>query len=65
VNVVACNATGENYRRALLHSTLMTVHGQVERVTSGVTPIVHLIASRLEDHSKLLGALATPSPDFH
>jgi hypothetical protein len=34
-------------------------------VTTGVTPIVHLIASRLEDHSPLLGALVTPSRDFH
>jgi len=37
----------------------------VERVTTGVTPIVHLIASRLEDHSQLLGALTTSSRDFH
>jgi error-prone DNA polymerase len=65
VNVVVWNTTGEKYRRALLHSTLMTVYGHVERVTSGVAPIVHLIASRLEDHSPLLGALTTPSRDFH
>jgi error-prone DNA polymerase len=65
VNVVVWNTTGEKYRRALLHSTLMTVYGHVERVTSGVAPIVHLIASRLEDHSPLLGALVTPSRDFH
>jgi error-prone DNA polymerase len=65
VNVVVWNTTGEKYRHALLHSTLMTVYGHVERVTSGVAPIVHLIASRLEDHSPLLGALALPSRDFH
>jgi error-prone DNA polymerase len=65
VNVVVWNTTGEKYRRALLHSTLMTVYGHVERVTSGVAPIVHLIASRLEDHSPLLGALVAPSRDFH
>jgi hypothetical protein len=27
-----------------------------ERVTTAVSPIVHLIAARLEDHSSLLGA---------
>jgi len=65
VNVVVWNSTGEKYRRALLNSTLLTVYGHVERVTSGVAPIVHLIAARLEDHSRLLGALVTPSRDFH
>ncbi len=65
VNVVVWNTTGEKYRRAMLGSTLLTVYGHVERVTTGVTPIVHLIASRLEDHSPLLGALVTPSRDFH
>ena len=65
VNVVVWNATGEKYRRAMLGSTLLTVYGHVERVTSGVTPIVHLIAARLEDHSPLLGQLTAPSRDFH
>ena len=65
VNVVVWNSTGEKYRRAMLQSTLLTVYGHVERVTSGVTPIVHLIAARLEDHSSLLGALTVSSRDFH
>ncbi|MGE5713735.1 MAG: error-prone DNA polymerase, partial [Betaproteobacteria bacterium] len=65
VNVVVWNTTGEKYRRALLGATLMTVYGHVERVTTGVTPIVHLIASRLEDHSPLLGQLTVASRDFH
>ena len=65
VNVVVWNSTGEKYRRAMLQSTLLTVYGHVERVTTGVSPIVHLIAARLEDHSKLLGALMTTSRDFH
>jgi error-prone DNA polymerase len=65
VNVVVWNTTGEKYRRAMLGSTLLTVYGHVERVTTGVAPIVHLIASRLEDHSPLLGALTTASRDFH
>ena len=65
VNVVVWKTTGEKYRRAMLGSTLLTVYGHVERVTSGVTPIVHLIASRLEDHSPLLGQLTVASRDFH
>jgi error-prone DNA polymerase len=65
VNVVVWNTTGEKYRRAMLGSTLLTVYGHVERVTTGVTPIVHLIASRLEDHSPLLGQLTVASRDFH
>ena len=65
VNVVVWNSTGEKYRRAMLQSTLLTVYGHVERVTTGVSPIVHLIAARLEDHSSLLGALTMPSRDFH
>ena len=65
VNVVVWSTTGEKYRRAMLGSTLLTVYGHVERVTTGVTPIVHLIASRLEDHSPLLGELTVGSRDFH
>jgi error-prone DNA polymerase len=65
VNVVVWRATGEKYRRAMLGSTLLTVYGHVERVTTGVTPIVHLIAARLEDHSALLGQLTVASRDFH
>ncbi len=65
VNVVVWSATGEKYRRAMLGSTLLTVYGHVERVTTGVTPIVHLIAARLEDHSPLLGQLTVASRDFH
>ena len=63
--MVVWNSTGEKYRRAMLGSTLLTVYGHVERVTTGVTPIVHLIASRLEDHSPLLGQLTVSSRDFH
>jgi len=65
VNVVVWENTGKKYRRALLRSRLMTVYGHVERVITGVTPIVHLIAARLEDHSTLLGTLAVSSRDFH
>ncbi|MDQ3446964.1 MAG: OB-fold nucleic acid binding domain-containing protein, partial [Pseudomonadota bacterium] len=65
INVVVCRSTAEKYRRAMLQSRLLTVYGHVERVTTGVSPIVHLIAARLEDHSPLLGSLTVRSHDFH
>jgi hypothetical protein len=44
---------------------LLTVYGHVERVTTAVTPNVRLIASRLEEHSPLLGALLLSSRVVH
>ena len=64
-NIVVWSNVGDRQRKELLGAQLLTVYGHVERVTSGVTPIVHLIAARLEDHSPLLGALMVPSRDFH
>jgi error-prone DNA polymerase len=55
----------EKYRRELLGSTLMTVYGHVERIEAKDTPVVHLIAQRLVDHSALLGGLEVGSRDFH
>lgn len=65
VNVVVWSTTAERYRSAMLQARLLTVHGHVERVTTGVSPIVHLIAARLEDHSEFLGSLTVRSHDFH
>ncbi len=63
--MVVWRATAEKYRRELLGSTLLTVHGHVERVETSVVPVVHLIASRLADQSQLLGDLTVASRDFH
>jgi error-prone DNA polymerase len=65
INVVVWRTTAEKYRRELLGSTLLTVTGHVERVETSAVPVVHLIATRLADHSHLLGALTVPSRDFH
>jgi len=65
INVVVWRATAEKYRRELLGSTLLTVYGHVERVETAAVPVVHLIASRLEDHSALLGQLTVASRNFH
>jgi error-prone DNA polymerase len=65
INVVVWSGVAEKYRRELLGSTLMTVYGHVERIEAKDTPVVHLIAQRLVDHSALLGGLEVGSRDFH
>jgi error-prone DNA polymerase len=65
MNVVVWSSVAEKYRRELLGATLLTVYGHVERLEAKDTPVVHLIAQRLVDHSALLGALEISSRDFH
>ena len=64
INVVVWRATGERFRRELLGATLLTVYGHIERVDAPDCPVIHLIASRLVDHSALLGGLVVDSHDF-
>jgi len=61
VNVVVWRRLVERQRRELLGSRLLGVEGRLERQGE----VVHLIASRLIDHSAMLGALRTESRDFH
>jgi error-prone DNA polymerase len=65
INVVVWRATAEQYRRELLGSTLLTVHGHVERIETESVPVIHVIARHLIDHSALLGRLTVRSHDFH
>lgn len=60
-NVIVRPELFEQQRRILLGAQLMGVFGQISRQGR----VVHLIASRVVDHSGLLGALATHSRDFH
>jgi error-prone DNA polymerase len=48
-------------RQVLLQARLLVVEGELQREGE----VLHLIASRLEDHSHLLGRLVTHSRDFH
>jgi error-prone DNA polymerase len=64
INVVVWRATAERFRRELLGSTLLTVYGHIERADTAGTPVIHVIAARLVDHSPLLGRLVAPSRDF-
>jgi error-prone DNA polymerase len=60
-NVVVWNDLVERQRRELLGARLLGVEGYMQK-ESGV---IHLIARRLVDHSRLLGRLPTVSRDFH
>ena len=51
----------ERQRKELLGSSLMAVAGVVQREGE----VVHLVAQRLEDHSRLLGRLEAESRNFH
>jgi error-prone DNA polymerase len=61
VNVVVWNDIVERQRRELLGSSLLAVEGRIQREGD----VVHLVARRLTDYSKLLGALVVESRDFH
>ncbi len=61
VNVIVHAALVETQRKELLGASLLAVAGVVQRQGE----VVHLVAQRLEDHSRLLGRLATQSRDFH
>jgi error-prone DNA polymerase len=61
VNLVVWRDLVERQRRELLGARLLGVQGVIERDGD----VVHLIAHRLSDRSRLLGALQTVSRDFH
>jgi len=62
INVILWPAVVEAFRREVLGARLLAVSGQTQR-GSGVS---HLVASRLEDLSWMLGDLVAPaSRDFH
>ena len=61
VNVVVWNHLVERQRRELLGSSLLGVEGRIQREGE----VVHLVARRLTDHTRLLGRLTAKSTDFH
>jgi error-prone DNA polymerase len=60
VNVVVWAQVAERQRRVFLESQLLAVEGRMESAEGSQ----HLIATRLEDLSPLLGGVATSSRDF-
>jgi error-prone DNA polymerase len=63
VNVIVWPQTIEQYRQAVLGAKLMTVYGVWQR-DDNTGEVQHLVARRVEDHTSLLGGLATRSRDF-
>ncbi len=61
INVIVWNTLAQRQRRILLQASLLGVAGTVQQQEG----IVHLVARRLFDHSKLLGKLVITSRDFH
>jgi error-prone DNA polymerase len=61
VNVVVWRGLSERQKRELLGARLLAVQGVIERDGD----VVHLVARRLTDYSRLLGPLAAGSRDFH
>jgi len=60
-NVVVWNDLVESQRKELLGARLLGVEGYMQKEGE----VVHLVARRLVDHSRLLGRLLTESRDFH
>jgi error-prone DNA polymerase len=60
-NVVIWNDLVERQRRELLGSRLLGVEGKIQRDGD----MLHLVARRLVDHTRLLGKLVPASRDFH
>ena len=65
INVIVWRAVAERFRRELLGSTLLAVHGRIERADTSTGSVLHVIAERLVDQSPLLGGLVVQSHDFH
>jgi error-prone DNA polymerase len=61
VNAVVWRDLAQRQRRVLVESRLMAIDGRLERVDG----VQHIIASRMEDLTPLLGSLTTHSRDFH
>lgn len=60
-NVIVWNRLVEEQRRELMGARLLGVLGVVQKEGD----VVHLVAHRLTDHTRLLGELHTESRDFH
>ncbi len=60
INVIVWPSVVESQRRALVSSRLMTVYGRWQCEGE----VMHLVASRIVDHSEMLQGLVTYSRDF-
>jgi error-prone DNA polymerase len=60
INLIVWDSVVQRQRSTLLTARLLAVWGKVQREGD----VLHLIASRLEDYTALLGTLVTSSRDF-
>ncbi|MEM7259945.1 MAG: OB-fold nucleic acid binding domain-containing protein, partial [Pseudomonadota bacterium] len=60
-NIVIWQNVTEKYRKAVIGARLVVISGTTQREGQ----VVHLVARSVEDHTTLLGELATVSRDFH
>jgi error-prone DNA polymerase len=61
VNLVVWARVAEEQRRPFLEAQLLEVHGELQRQGE----VMHVIAERLIDKTRLLGALKTQARNFH
>ena len=64
VNVIVWPKVAETQRKPLLAATLLTVYGQWQCEGTGERAVMHLVASRLIDHTPMLQGLVSRSRDF-
>jgi len=64
VNVIVWPDHLERYRQAVLGGNLLTVYGTWQRDAETGGQVMNLLASRIVDHTHLLGELVTHSRDF-
>ncbi len=61
INLIVWSSLVESQRRELLGAKLMGVIGEIQREGE----VIHIVAKRLFDYSKMLGRLSIDSRDFH
>ena len=64
VNVIVWAKVADAQRKPLLGATLLTVYGQWQRQGEGDQAVMHLLASKMIDHTPLLQGLVSRSRDF-
>jgi error-prone DNA polymerase len=64
INIIVWPRVVEAQRKPLLSATLLTVFGQWQREGEGAQAVMHLVASKVIDHTPLLQGLASQSRDF-
>ena len=64
VNIIVWPKIADAQRKPLLGATLLTVYGQWQKQGEGDQAVMHLLASRMIDHTALLQGLVSRSRDF-